>query len=83
MTLGRKIHNAANHKFFEQPVQGRAVANVALPEHITLGFRQRFQVLWIPGVGQLVEIDYPQSGIVFEHPANKVRTDESTPTSDQ
>ena len=78
MRLGRKMDNAVNVIFTEYPLNRFPIADIRLYELIVLPLVNALQVCEISGVGQLVDIYYPDVvAVFFEHVMNVIAPDKA------
>ena len=81
--FGGEVDDGVGRKLVQQGVHQRRVANVAVHEAIPRIGRHRLQVLEVPGVGELVQIDQGANAILRKHQADERRSDEPRAAGNQ
>ena len=83
MALSGKVDDVIEIVLCKQALDQLLVADVALHEDVAGVALNVLQVLEVAGVGQLVEVDQQDLGVLLEHIMHKVGTDKTGAAGDK
>jgi hypothetical protein len=83
MALSGKVDDIIEIVLCKQALHQFLVADVALHEHMAGVALHVLQVLQIAGIGQLIQVDQQDLGVLLEHIVNKVGADKTGAAGDQ